>query len=114
MIQDELTAYLADKTAAEDRIFPLLADAKTPVPYMTYIVASAIPEVALAGGVEITNSRIQIDVYSRTYGEAHEVAAAIGAALAAWTVRSVPIQSQDFYEPDTKLFRVSTDFSFWH
>lgn len=113
-IQEQLVALLAHATPAADRVFPLIApDAATP-PYIVYQRVSANTENILSGSSGLINTRIQIDVYATTYAQALGIAAEIDALMADWAVQNVSVLSQDFYEPDAKLHRVSTDYSTWH
>lgn len=118
-------ALVADATVAGlvgGRIYPALMPQGTVEngsgPAIVYTVASDVPQNALTGDstTRMVNARVQIDAYSKTYLEAHLVAAAVDAvvsalatpALSAW--REV---SRDLYDNEAQLHRVSADFSVW-
>jgi hypothetical protein len=97
-----------------DRVYPLIAPDGVARPYIVYQRVAANTENILSGGSGLVNTRLQVDVYATTYAQAQSVAAAIDALMADWAVQNVSVLSQDFYEPDAKLHRVSTDYSTWH
>lgn len=113
-IQTQLFSLLSGATTAGTRVYPLTGP-DTPVkPYIVYQRVSASSENVLDGDSGLTNTRMQIDVYSTTYGEADTIANQIDALMAAWALQNVSILNQDGYESDTKLFRVTSDYSIWH
>ena len=113
-IQEQLFALLNNATPAADRIYPLIAPDAAPPPYLVYQRVSANTENILSGSSGLINTRIQMDVYAATYAQAQDIAAAIDALMSDWEVQNVSVLSQDLYEPDAKLHRVSTDYSLWH
>ena len=113
-IQQQLAALLSGATAAGARVYPMTAPDGVLKPYITYQRISANSENVLSGASGLTNTRMQIDVYASTYGEACAIASEVAALMAAWSVQNVSVLSQDFYEDPVKLFRVSSDYSIWH
>lgn len=113
-IQQQLAALLSGATDAGARVYPLTAPDGVVKPYVTYQRISVNAENVLAGASGLANTRVQIDVYAATYGEACAIASQVGELMAAWPVQNVCVLSKDFYEDPVKLFRVSADYSIWH
>lgn len=113
-IQQQLITLLSGATAAGARIYPLTAPDAVAKPYLTYQRIAANSENALSGNTGLINTRLQLDVYAASYAESVSITAQIDALMAAWPVQNVSGITQDFYEADTKLFRISTDYSIWH
>lgn len=113
-VQEQFFTLLSNATPAADRVYPLIAPDAAPPPYLVYQRVAANTENILSGASGLINTRLQVDVYATTYAQAQDIAAAIDALMADWAVQNVSVLSQDFYEPDAKLHRVSTDYSTWH
>jgi hypothetical protein len=111
-IQEQFKTLMAG--VAGDRVYPR-GSVDTPVaPYVTYFRVSGVEENILYGSSGLTNTRLQIDVFSSTYAEAQSLASTIKTALKGWAVQNVINGEQDLYEDDTKLHRVLIDVSIWH
>lgn len=111
MIQADV--YAALNSIFSGHLYPLVAPDNTPRPFGVYQRVSSVPVTIHANGT--IESRIQIDIYADTYAAALTLADSVRTTLAATTALiSAPILVADEYEPDTKLFRVLCDFSFWH
>lgn len=99
------------------RLYPNVAP-DTPVPpYAVYFRVSGIEVSTLdtnGGSGNPSNTRLQLDVWAKTYAEAQSSAAAVKTALKDWAVENNVLLEQDMYEPDTKLHRVMLDISTWH
>lgn len=114
-IQEQLVALIAGgATDLGARLYPLTAPDQPQTPYAVYARVSANSENVLSGSSGLINTRLQIDVYAATYGEAQRCAAQVDALLSGWSVPSVSLAAQDLYEPDVKLHRVILDYSLWH
>ena len=99
------------------RVYPNVAPDLVEKPYLTYSRISGLEETTLDtnGGVNnLRNTRLQLDVWAATYGEAQAKAEALRTALKTWAVPNVFQSDQDMYEADTKLHRVMLDISTWH
>ena len=82
-------------------------------PFIVFNRVSSTPNVSLQGPSDLQNTRVQIDIFSRSPAEAVSIESALEAAMAAWSVTNVPLSSQDMYEDAVKAWRVSKDYSVW-
>lgn len=83
-------------------------------PYITFMRIVSVSNYTFAGPTDLQNTRVQVDVVSRSISEAQAIETAVEAAMAAASAfASVQISQQDIYEPDVKAYRCSADFSVW-
>lgn len=114
-IQSDLFALLGPVMGS--RVYPQGTAPAYAGAYVTYSRIDSIEESTLdtnGGTGNLFNTRLQIDVYSTSFGEAQTKAAAVKAALKGWSIVNIPITDEDMYEPDTKLHRVMMQVSTWH
>ena len=111
MIEETLFTTLS--ALAGGRVYPLIAPDSPIKPFIIYQNIANTPEVTLANGVPISNTRMQIDCYDKTYAAVKAFAAAVQAAMTSATFTNVPLMNQDLYEQEVKLYRVQLDFSIW-
>lgn len=91
-----------------------LRAAQSPVPpYIVWQRVISSTNNSTTGASNIQNTRVQIDAYARDYAGADALATAIEAAVIASGLTGVKLTEQDFFEDDTKLYRISQDFSLW-
>lgn len=99
------------------RAYPVAAPATPVAPYLTYfrIFASEGLTLEKNGGTgnEI-NTRLQVDIWAKTYGEAQTKATQVKALLKDWACQNTVQSEQDLQDEETKLFRVLLDLSIWH
>lgn len=95
-----------------DRIRPLkLAQTET-LPAVTIQRVTADFGGSLGGDTSnCTRVYVQIDCWASSYGSAKSLAAAVRTAMQSLT--AIPIDSTDFYEDETDIYRVSLDFYVW-
>jgi len=110
-LQSSLKAALAG--LASGGAWNQRAPQNTVPPYIVWGRVTSVTNNAMEGASTLQNTRVQIDVYATSYATADATAAAIEAAISASGLTSVKLSEQDFYEDDTKLYRVSQDFSIW-
>lgn len=115
-VEGDIQALL--EPLANGGAWPCVNNADSPAPpYIVYTVVSKTPSVSLTGPNGTEKLRVQIDVYARSYEEVKEIEAAIKTAFIGTagfnsaSCANVPISSQDLYEDDTRLYRVSMDYS---
>lgn len=85
-------------------------------PTLPYIVFGRIPSpanVTLQGPSGLQNTRLQIDLYSRSVQELIALGDALETAMAAASFTNVQLTQRDLYEADTKLHRSCYEFSVW-
>jgi hypothetical protein len=111
-IEGDIQSLLA--TLVSGRCYPLVNTSTTIIkPYITYQVVSSVPTVSLDGPSGLENRRTQVDVWADTYGAAKALEIAVKSAMQGAYFVNIPLLAQDFYEEETKLYRVSMDFSVW-
>lgn len=109
-LQTDLQSVLAP--LATGGAWNLRAVQNTVAPYIVWQrVVSTINNSTL-GASDVQNTRVQVDAYARDYPTVVSLARAIAAAVAGG-FNGVRLSEQDFFEDDTKLYRVSQDFSVW-
>lgn len=98
------------------RVYPMGVTAPV-APYLTYTRIAAVEQSTLdanGGDGNAINTRLQVDVWAQSYGDAQSKAAAVKAALKTWSIENVLLNEQDIYDAETKLHRVMLDISTWH
>jgi len=95
----------------EDRIYRVAAPQDAPAPYVVIGGVALEPIAYLNKKPDIDNDRVQIHAWADDFDSAMAIFAACRAALEPHgTMAGGYIEDQD---PDTKLFRVGCDWSFW-
>lgn len=110
-IEADFQAILAP--LVNNRCYPLVAPEDVLLPYITYQVVSNVPLLTLDGQTGTEQLRIQVDFWAATYKEVKDLESAAKALIQTAPFVSLPMLSVDGYEPETKLRRVTTDFSVW-
>lgn len=87
-------------------------DAAT-VPYIVFLRVVSTTNNTLSGPSALQNTRVQVDVFDRTYSSAAALAQSVQTALLAAFPACVQISSFDVYEDAVKAYRISADFSIW-
>lgn len=82
-------------------------------PYVVFSRIASPANVTLQGPSNLQNTRLQVDAYSRSVQELITLGDSIEAAMAAAGFTNVPLTQRDMYEPDTKLYRTSYEYSVW-
>ena len=101
----------------EDRITPHPMPQAGSKPAITYTIPSDAPQTDLDGGDgSLNNIRVQIDCWHATHIGVKALAELVRIRMKteANTFKAVPLPMFESYEPDTKLHRVSRDFSCWY
>jgi hypothetical protein len=113
-IQEQLQALIATATTAS--VFPIVATQDAPYPHITYQRISSRNENVMDGNgsTPISNCRMQIDVWAKTYAQAQALNDHVATAMKGWSVQNVQISSRDLYESDVKIYRMSMDYSIWY
>ncbi len=85
----------------------------TPAPYIVWQRLISTTNNSTRGPSDVQNTRVQVDVYAADYLTTKALADAVQSAVATSGINGVKISDQDFFEDDTKLYRISQDFSLW-
>lgn len=81
-------------------------------PYLTWALVSGTPENTLSELPSIDRMAVQVDCWSLGDADVEQLAEAVRDAIEPVAhMTSMPIDSQ---EPDTKLYRISLQFDWWH
>ena len=87
-------------------------------PYIVFTFAGSPNDNVIDGPPTAQNTRLQVDVYATSPGQADSIIDAVVAAMQAaanaktfgcWSIAS----PRDEPDPDTRLFRVIAEFSIW-
>lgn len=85
----------------------------TVAPYIVWQRVISSTNNSTTGASNVQNTRVQIDAYAKDYASVDALSSAIEAAVAASGINGLKLTEQDFFEDDTKLYRISQDFSLW-
>lgn len=114
-VATKLFALLYSTTAAGVRVYPMAAPDQTQAPFITYRRVSATNENVLDGSsVNLCNTRIQVDIFSKTYAQAISIASEVDVVMCTGFAQIASIQAQDMYEAEVDLYRVLAEYSIWH
>jgi hypothetical protein len=112
-------------TAAEDvistlgatlanRLYPAVAPAGVVAPYAVYQMVSGVPVTHLTGQSDMTNWRLQVDLFGREKIPLDSLAEGVKSAMdGAALFKSVCQNQMDLYEDPAQYYRVMLDFSIW-
>jgi hypothetical protein len=100
------------------RIFPSQMPERTTMPAVVYTQISVSPESTFesTAATEYAATRVQVDVYAKTYDAAHALAEAVDDVLTELVSQAIVFErldARELFEPDTLLNRISTDFYVW-
>lgn len=104
-------------SVVSDRITPQPLPEGSIKPAITYTIPADAPQTDLDGGDGgLNNIRVQIDCWAGSHDACKALAELVRIRMktAAASFSSVPLPMFESYEPDTKLHRVSRDFSCWY
>ena len=119
----QLTTYPGLAALISDRVFPMgVAIQKTSplgLPYVTHHRVAEVPTYTSARrAATLDEMHVQFDIWAGDPDSARNTAAQLKAALDNWTSpavnRAFIRHDSDFYESDTKLYRVSVDAQIWN
>lgn len=112
MIEKIVYQALSTDLNIDGRIWPLFLPEKGVYPAITYQNITEIPHNHLKGASDVENSRLQIDIWAESYGEVKELFQEVKTSMNG--ISSLLIGTRHEYEENTKLYRVSADFSVWN
>ena len=82
-------------------------------PYITWQRIVSVANVALNGPSVLQNTRVQIDVYTRSVAELLAIESAIEAGMQGVGISNVQLTSQDIYIEEARVFRCMKEYSIW-
>lgn len=112
-IQEQLFALL--DPLASGGASPEVQIQNIPFPYVVYRRISSKVNNTLDGNgnPRINQTLFEVTSWALSYGDAVTLAAAVTAAMRAWTVQNVLTAEHDEYEADVKAYRVIQTYSVW-
>jgi len=82
-------------------------------PYIIFLRIVSTVNNSLGGPSGLQNTRVQIDVFDRSYNSAASLAEQVATTMTTTFPSCVQVSSFDVYEDAIKAYRVSADFSLW-
>ena len=123
MIEAGLQAKVANDPTVSGlcgtRVYPVKLPDSPTLPAVTYQGISTNPDSTMDGPSGFVEVRLQFDCWGETYGDAKTLQDAVRLALDGYTgllsdgtaVFNVMLDTaSDLYEPDSRLYRASTDY----
>lgn len=105
--------YNAIKNLANGNVYPIVLPDTSSLPAIVYQRISSLPVNSLDGDSDLDSVRIQISVWANTYNEVKELSSVVRITLNDSVLKLVTENDTDDYEPETKRFRVLTDYVVW-
>ena len=120
MIEESIYAVLAAQdspvsawnTLMGTRIYPAIGDHDPALPYLVYQRVTTADENTTCGYSGLTNYQIQFDLYASTYAHCQTAMTLLHALLTS-SLRGLRTSQYGGWEPETKLYRMTADYSFW-
>jgi hypothetical protein len=113
MIESAVSAALSSIAPAGGVWAGVAPDGTLP-PYIVFARISSVPCLTLAGDAPgLTQVRVQVTCFARTYEGAKSLADSVVAAMLAAPFRNNPAGDQDLYDSEARLHYVALDFLCW-
>lgn len=115
MIETEIIAALSggSPTLVGDRIYAHVLPDGVAMPAISFSRVSTVAQNHLTGHGGLDLVRVQVDSWAATYDEAKSVAAEVRQRMQNAGFKGLMANEFDDFEPDTKRYRVSTDYTVW-
>lgn len=94
-----------------DKVTPLMLPQNATYPAITYFNVTPVPINHLKGESDTQNARIQVDIWAESYSEVKSLYLEVKTSMSA--ISSLFLGANEVYEDETKLYRLSLDFSVW-
>ena len=108
MIETSVYTLLAPLNS--NRVYPLLMPQNPTLPAIVYSRIASTPQNVLSAPPTLDQVRLQIDVWASTYKAAKTLAASVRNAMETASFSATLQSDDDSYEPETGLYRVSSDY----
>lgn len=118
-IQQRVVADTTASSVIASRFYPLILPEDPVLPAATYQRISTVRSYTTTGPVTLSQIRLQIDTWAKSYAEAKAAAAGIRASLECFTgalpdgthVETITLDSSyDLYDDVDRTYRVTSDF----
>lgn len=112
-LEEKVFAALTDESPSL-RVYPDIAPPQVMLPFVVYTFVAGSEDVHLQGHSGIGATIVQVSVYASTRLRASEVMEEVKSLMFAstdFTVNGIDLPGADRYEPDTKRYRSTVDFS---
>jgi len=119
MIEQDILAVLLDDappgfpTSAGNNVYALMLPQNSGFPAISFQRISSVPVNALSGSSGMEYVRVQFDCWAETFAAAKQLAVELRALLEAGSFKALMANDFDDYDPDAKVYRVSSDFQMW-
>lgn len=113
-IEEDIFSALTAGSPSPLRAYPDIMPDLPVYPLITYVIVGGEDDVHLNGSAGTARRLVQVDSWARTrLGAAQQMATAKSMMLASsrFTVGSISVSGAPTFEPDTKLYRASQEFS---
>lgn len=108
MIEKKLFSHISPLIGGN--IFPIIAPEKVQTPFAVYTIVNDKDLISLQGENYANKTRIQIDLYGKSYSEVKETLAVVKNSLYEFEYKVYGLNSRDLYEEQTGLFRQLIEF----
>lgn len=113
-LAQDIQALLSALPGLSGGAWHVINDAQPPVyPYLVWSRIASPANVSLSGPSGMQNTRIQVDIFSRSVSQLDGLSKALDAAMASWSVQNVPLGGMDSYEDMVRAYRATREFSIW-
>jgi hypothetical protein len=107
----EATIQTALAALVSGRCYPLTAPDPVVKPYIVFSIITKVNENDLGGLSGLSNYRVQVDPYATSYGAVKVLSDSAESAMTG--LGAISLSSQELFESDTQLYRITMDFSIW-
>ncbi len=111
-IYTALTSYSALTDEVSTRIYPVELPDDASYPAIVYTNIGYMPENVLSQNNPECHARFQFDIWAKTYSECRTLLSILHSAIAAG-LTGVFFSTFEDKEQNTRLYRISTDYSIW-
>lgn len=116
LVRTVLLDHVGTSALTSSRVYPVLLPQQAAFPCVTYQRISGGRIYSLQGYANLQRSRIQVDCWGTSYGDAKNLYYQVKEAMeTAGTLKAILItRPDDMYDDDSGIHRVSCDFSVWN
>ncbi len=115
-LEEDVFSALTAGSPSPLRAYPEIMPQEVTLPAVTFTIVAGQHDFDLQGPTGLTRKFVQVDAWSRTRSGAYSTiveATSLMVASTAFQVSGISESGADRYEPDTKLYRESREFTVW-